>query len=131
MAELAKWGDITFSVNSEKVFSFNNMKRSYSARWKSHNMVDGMPRMEYQGRDANEVTIDVILDAELGVNPLVEMEKFKAAAESGKTAFFYVGGKKVSVFKLYIASGTENWEKIWNQGELVRATVSLTFKEYK
>ena len=131
MAELAKWGGIIFKVNSNQVFSFRKMKRSYSARWASHSIVGDKPKMEFQGPGMQELTIDVVLDAELGVKPLAMLNKFRAAAENGTVAYFYVGGKKVSPNKFYISGGSETWDRIWNQGELVKATASLTFGEYR
>ena len=131
MAAMAKWGDIIFKVNSDRVFTFKNMKRSYSGRWASHNIIGKRPKMEFQGPGMDEITIEVILDAEMGVKPRATMRMFRAAAKKGKVAYFYVGGKKVAVNKFYIASGTENWDEIWNKGELVRATASITFGEYR
>lgn len=131
MAKLAQWGNIAFQVNSDKVFSFNKMKRSYSARWASHNIVGKRPKMEYQGPNMDEITIEVILDAELGVRPRLTMKKFRSAAKKGEVHYFYVGGKRVVARKMYISAGTENWNEIWNGGELVRATATLTFNEYR
>ena len=109
MATMAQWGDIKFAVNSERIFSFRGMKRSYSARWATHNIIGKRPMVEFQGPDLDEISIEV---------------------KNGKVAYFYVGGKKVAVNKFRITSGTENWNEIWNQGELVRATAQITFKEY-
>ena len=131
MAAMAKWGNITFKVNSGKVFSFKNMKRSYSAKWAAHEIIGKRPKMEFQGPQMDEITLEVILDAELGVKPRATMKKFRSAAKNGSVAYFYVGGKKVAKHKFYIASGTENWAEIWNKGELVRATASITFGEYR
>lgn len=131
MATIAKWGDITFRVSSEQVFSFRKMKRSYSARWATHNIPGKRPKMEFQGANMDEMSIEVILDAELGVKPRAAMKKFRAAAKKGKVHYFYVGGKKVVARKMYISAGTENWNEIWNGGELVRATATLTFNEYR
>lgn len=130
MAVMAQWGDIKFSVNSEKVFSFRGMKRSYSGRWATHNIIGKRPMVEFQGPDLDEINIEVILDAELGVKPRSTMYQFRKAAKNGLVAYFYVGGKKVAVNKFRITNGTENWNEIWNKGELVRATAQLTFKEY-
>ena len=131
MATMAQWGDIKFSVSSKKVFSFRGMKRSYSARWAEHNIIGARPRMEYQGAGMDEITIEVVLDAELGVKPRSAMQRFRGAAKAGKAAYFYVGGKRVAVNKFYIESGSESWDMIWNKGELSRATASITFKEYR
>ena len=130
MATMAQWGDIKFAVNSERIFSFRGMKRSYSARWATHNIIGKRPMVEFQGPDLDEISIEVILDAEMGVRPRSALYSFRKAAKNGKVAYFYVGGKKVAVNKIRITSGTDNWNEIWNQAALVRATAQITFKEY-
>mgnify|MGYP002626203178 CR=1 FL=1 len=131
MAAMAKWGGIAFSVNSNKALTFSNMKRSYSARWESHDIIGKRPKMEFKGADMDEITITVILDARLGIKPRATMKKFREAAKKGKVSHFYVGGRKVAKYKFYIASGEENWKEIWNKGELISATADITFKEYR
>ena len=131
MASMAQWNGIVFKVNSKKIFTFKNMKRSYSTRWATHDIIGRRPRLEYQGAAMDEVTIDVVLDAEHGVKPRKTMLKFQIAAHHGDVAYFYIAGKKMTKYKMYIASGSENWDQIWNKGELVRATATLTFREYR
>jgi phage protein U len=131
MASMAQWNGIVFKVNSKKIFTFKNMKRSYSTRWATHDIIGRRPRLEYQGPAMDEVTIDVVLDAEHGVKPRKTMLKFQIAAHHGDVAYFYIAGKKMTKYKMYIASGSENWDQIWNKGELVRATATLTFREYR
>jgi len=131
MASMAQWGDITFQVNSDRVFTFRKMKRTYSTRWAGHEILGDRPKMEFQGPGMDEITIEVVLDAELGVNPRDTMQLFHDAAKRGEVNHFYVGGKRVAENKFYIAGGTESWNEIWNEGELIRASASLTFGEYR
>ena len=131
MATMAKWGGITFKVNANKTLTFHDMKRSYSGKWEEHPIIGKRPKLEFKGPGMDEITIEVILDAELGVKPRSVMKKFREAAKKGKVAYFYVGGKKVAKYKFYLESGTEHWKEIWNKGELVRSTAELTFKEYR
>lgn len=131
MAAMAQWNGIVFKVNSRQVFTFKNMKRSYSTKWATHDIIGRRPRMEYQGAEMDEMTIEVMLDAEHGVRPRKTMLKFQIASHHGDVANFYIGGRKVSKYKMYLASGSENWKQIWNKGELVRATATLTFREYR
>ena len=128
---MAKWGNIKFKVNSERIFTFRDMERSYSGRWGMHDIIGRRPKPEFLGADMDEITIEVICDAEWGVKPRETMKKFRQAAKQGKVAYFYIKGKKVVDRKMYIASGTESWKEIWNKGELVRSSVSLTFREYR
>ena len=128
---IARWGSIVFSVNSKKLFSFQDMERSYSAQWEEHPIIGKRPKLEFMGPAMDEIKIEVILDAGLGVKPRATMKKFREAAKKGKVYYFYVGGRKVAKYKFYIASGTEHWKMIWNRGELVSATAEITFKEYR
>ena len=73
----------------------------------THNIPGKRPKMEFQGANMDEISIEVILDAELGVKPRAAMKKFRAAAKKGKVHYFYVGGKKVVARKMYISAGTD------------------------
>ena len=131
MSVTAKWGSIAFKVNSKSVFTFHDMKVSYSVRWEEHSLIGGEPKMEYKGPDLGELSISITLDGECGISPRKALKAFRTAARLGMVSYFYVGGKKVTGHKYYIASGTESWNEIWNKGELKRATAELTFKEYR
>ena len=56
--------------------------------------------------------------------------KIEKAVKAGKVDWLVIGGKFVGGRKMYISSCSETWDEIWNKGELVRATISLTFVEY-
>ena len=131
MATVGKWNGIKFKTNAKKLFTFGDMERTYSAEWKEHPIIGKRPKMEYTGIGMDEITINVILDGEFGVKPRNMLKKFRTAAKKGIAAYFYVGGKKVVSNKMYIGSGAERWKEIWNKGELVKATATLTFKEYR
>ncbi len=131
MAEMAQWNGIVFQVNSEKVFTFRNLKKKYSTQWNSHDIIGRRPKLEWQGAEMEEVTLEVILSAEYGINPRKALKRFRVAAQKGQVAYFYLGGKKLTKYKMYLDNGSESWERIWNQGELVKATAMLTFKEYR
>ena len=128
---IAKWGDIEFKVSSKRVLSFKKMKRTYCAQWEEHDIIGKRPKMEFKGPGMDEITMEVVLDAELGVKPRKVLKKFRTAAKNGEIHYFYVGGKKVCKNKMYIASGSESWDEIWSEGELIRATASITFGEYR
>ena len=129
---IGQWGsNIKFSVNSEKQLSFRDMKRTSSARWTSHNIIGKRPKTEFLGPGMDEVTMDVILSAEMGVRPRSEMKKFRAACKKGEVHYLYINGKKVCKNKMAITAVSESWDEIWSQGELARAVVSVTFSEYR
>lgn len=129
---IGQWGsNIKFSVNSDKQLSFRDMKRTSSARWTSHNIIGKRPKTEFLGPGMDEVTLEVVLSAEMGVRPRSEMAKFRSACKKGEVHYLYINGKKVCKNKMAITAVSESWDEIWSQGELARAVVSVTFSEYR
>ena len=121
---------ITFEVSSEKMLALKDLKRTVAGRWKKHEIVGAVPRSEFQGPDLDETTITAILSAEHGVKPRATIERLEAAARSGEVDYLIIGGKRVGTGKVYISSISEEWDTIWNKGELVKATINITFAEY-
>jgi len=131
MALIGQWGNsIAFSVNSNKQLTFRDMKRTSSGRWASHNILGKRPKMEFLGPDSDSVTMEVVLDAEMGVRPRATMKLFRVACKQGEVNYLYIGGKKVCKNKMAISNVSESWDEIWSQGELKRAVLSVTFTEY-
>ena len=131
MAQIGNFGKlITFEVSSEKMLALKNLKRTVAGRWKKHEIVGAAPRSEFQGPDLDETTVTAILSAEHGVKPRATIERLEAAARSGEVDYLIIGGKRVGTGKVYISSISEEWDTIWNKGELVKATINITFAEY-
>lgn len=128
---IGNWGKvIKFEVTSNKSLTFSNFKRDVAGRWKDHPIVGRKPKGEFAGPDASGISIDVKLSAEHGVKPRATMERLEEAAECGTVDYLYIGGRKVGKGKLALKSMSESWDEIWNNGELVKAKVTLTFSEY-
>lgn len=131
MAQIGNFGKlITFEVSSEKMLALKDLKRTVAGRWKRHEIVGATPRSEFQGPDLDETTVTAILSAEHGVKPRATIERLEAAARSGEVDYLIIGGKRVGTGKVYISSISEEWDTIWNKGELVKATINITFAEY-
>jgi len=131
MAQIGNFGKlITFEVSSEKMLALKDLKRTVAGRWKKHEIVGAAPRSEFQGPDLDETTVTAILSAEYGVKPRATIERLEAAVRSGEVDYLIIGGKRVGTGKVYISSISEEWGTIWNKGELVKATINITFAEY-
>ena len=131
MAQIGNFGKlITFEVSSGKMLALKDLKRTVAGRWKKHEIVGAAPRSEFQGPDLDETTVTAILSAEHGVKPRATIERLEAAARSGEVDYLIIGGKRVGTGKVYISSISEEWDTIWNKGELVKATINITFAEY-
>lgn len=83
MGKIGNWGrTITFEVSSNKTLTFNNFKRTVSARWHTHNIVNGKPKSEFAGPDSSSVTLEAVLAAERGVRPRATLEKLEKPARA-------------------------------------------------
>ena len=131
MATIGQWGKtIKFSVNSKKIFTFQDLKRDTGARWATHNIIKKRPRKEYLAPEPQTITMKIVLDARHGVHPRKTLYNIRVASYHGDCNYLYIKGKKFCNHKLYIESVSEAWEEVWNKGELVRASVNITFSEY-
>ena len=130
MSEIGRWGtQLVFSVNSDKQLPFRDMSRKVKARWKTHNVYGRNPWAEYMGSDQTEVKMEVTFSAHHGQKPLKSISILEESCARGQLEYLFIGGKKVGKYKHYIDSINTDWDEVWNKGELVRATVEITFKE--
>lgn len=126
---------ITFKVGIDKknnlnVLTFNNLSQRVSGRYGTHNIIGNKPKMEFLGPELRTLSFDIILSATHGVRPRKTLEKIEKAIETGEAYTFTLGGSKVGKNKWVITDVSEAWNTIFNKGELVEATLSLSLKEY-
>jgi len=121
---------IVFAANANKLLPFADMKREVAGRWKEHEIVGKKPKAEFCGPDAQDVKMTITLSAEHGVKPRETMDAIAAACEKGTVDYLVVGGKTVGSNKMRIVSVGEAWERVMNMGELAKATLDVTFREY-
>ena len=112
------------------MLALSDFKRTVVGRWKKHEIIGAAPRPEFQGPDSDETTVTAILSAEHGVKPRATIERLESAVRSGEVDYLIIGGKRVGSGKVYISSISEEWDTIWSRGELVKATINITFAEY-
>lgn len=128
--KVGSYADVVFEVSEKKSLFFNNLKRSRNGRWGSHEIIGKKPVPEFMGPGQDEITMDVLLRAELGVNPKKELEKLEKIVTEGTAYYFLLGGKKISQNKWYLESFEESHEVVNNKGESLTVNVTLNLKEY-
>ena len=126
---------ITFEVSTDKkgklkVLTFDKLSQKVSGRYSTHNIIGSKPKTEFLGADLRALSFNIHLSAMHGVKPRTTIENIEKAVESGTVLPFAVGSKKVGANKWVIESMSETWEEIYNKGELVSASLSLSLKEY-
>lgn len=131
MAQIGNWGSaISFSVNANKQLTFKSFTRETGSRWSTHEIVNSKSKSEFVGAELDAISYEVVLSAEYGVNPKKVIDKLRTAISKGEVNYLFIGGKKVGKNKFYLESMSESWDTVYSQGELVKATLSLNFKEY-
>lgn len=130
MAKIGSFGEIVFEVSEKKTQTFSNLKRSGSARWTEHEVNQKKPISEFNGAGLEEISFDILLKAELGVNPSKQLEKLRKMRDTGQVAYFIIGGKPISQNYWSIQQISESYDVIDNKGNILSAEVNISLKEY-
>ncbi len=123
------FGDITFQTSDKKILSFRDFKLSASGSWGEHKRNGQKSEWEFLGPNAEKVSFVIMLDANFGVNPRKVIEKLIKYVESGKINTLVIGGTKVGT-KWRATALSSTWGHIMSNGELVKASATLTLEEY-
>ncbi len=121
---------LIFRVSDETVMTFKNMKREISGNWGSMDRIGQKPLPYFQGPSLQSITMEIILDASLGIRPRRMLQRIENMVENGQAEVLVVGRQRVGKNRWVILKSSEAWDIVLQKGELYRATVSLTFQEY-
>lgn len=121
---------ITFMVNSSKIQTFSDFNRTVTGRWETHGAIGKKEKTEFIGPGLASETMTIVLDAGLGASPRKMIEKIEKAVKKGTVEYLVIGGKKVGSNKMKITEVSEEWETLYSNGFLYRATLNVTFEEY-
>lgn len=122
--------DIVFEVTDKRIMSIMNLSRTIQSRYAEHALLQNKPVSEFIGPNLDTVSFTVKLDAVYGINPHEQFVKWIYLAREGHAETFSIGGKAMGVDKWTVTNVTENWDLIWNQGELVKGSIDVELKEY-
>ena len=121
---------IIFEVSDDVILTLRNMKREVTGRWTEHETMGEKPKAEFLGAGLQTVSFDIQLSATLGVRPRAVMESIEAMVENGTAEYLIIGNKPVGRNPFCLLSSSEEWNTIYNGGQLVRAMVSISLGEY-
>lgn len=122
-------GDIIFQTNDKRILNFDNFKQSASASWAEHKMQGKKSEWEFLGPDSQSITFTMKLNANYGIKPRSQIEKLIKYVEEGKISPLVIGNKKIGS-KWRTTKIVAVWDKIFNKGELVSASIDVTIEEY-
>ena len=119
-------GDIRFKVSERSVLTFRNLKREISATWNTMDRIGQKPLMEFGGPDLQTASLEITLDVALGVSPSELLETLEYMTESG----LILGKMLVGENPWVITKCSAAYDVILRGGEILKATVTLSLKEY-
>ncbi len=130
MAIIGCLGDVVFEVSEETVLTLNNWKWSGSARYATHQRRNTHALTEFTGIDPDKITFDIILSAELKVDPIAEVVKIWNYERSGEAVPLTVGNKGYGKYRWTILNHEMKIQATDAVGDVAHATVSVTLQEY-
>ncbi len=128
MATIGSLGGIVFSVSTNYVKTFDDMKRSGSAKYASHNRHLKDTLLEFTGNDPDKITFSIMLSVFLGVDPQSEISALRAAKQAGRIMRLVIGRK--SYGNWVINSLSEDYDRVDNKGNVLIAKVSVSLTAY-
>lgn len=119
-----------FSVNSQRIFTPDNLKGSTGSDWANHEIIGSKTRSQWVGPKLKSYTMDILLRAQDGVNPRATLEYFQRAAESQMVDYFVIGGRPLGESPFKLVSISDEWDAVLGGGQLIECKVSLSIEEY-
>lgn len=123
-------GFVAFETSSHLIRTFNNLQRSGSSRWATHEIIRKKPVSEFLGPGLEQITFNMRLDVSLGVDPADSFIFLRWSRDNGFAMPFILNGQPVSENLWAIISLHENWVNVDNHGKLLAAEVEITLMEY-
>lgn len=130
MAIVGCLGDIIFTVSRSVVRTLDNMEWSGSARYATHERHLTHALTEFTGLDPDEITFDILLSADLGVDPITEVVKLWNIERSARAVPLTVGTKGYGKYRWNIVNHKMKMKTFYGNGDVHTATVSVSLQEY-
>ena len=123
-------GDIAFEVSSEKIKTFRDLQIQRSAKYTEHAIHGKKGLLEFTGFAAATGSLNIRLDAALGVDPKEEFDALLEVFNEHQAVPLILDGEPIGDGLWVIESIDENFEVVNNQGTAIALEVPLKLKEY-
>lgn len=123
-------GSVIFEVSEEFIKTFRDLSFSRQANYTEHAIINSKGLLEFTGLKANTCSLKIVLDASFGLNPAEELDILRKMLIEHEAVAFVIGGEVQGLGLWVIESMNETLDLIMNTGEIFRASVNLSLKEY-
>ena len=121
---------IQFIVSREVFRTPKNMKWSGSARYATHERHNTHALTEFTGLDPDRFSFDILLTAEMGVDPLKEVVKIWDYQRNGEALGLAIGGKAYGKYRWTIKNHETKIEYTDKAGDMYAVELSVELLEY-
>ena len=127
---LGSLGDVVFEVSDKKVKTFRDFQIQRTAKYTEHAIHGRKGLLEFTGFSAATASLNIRLDAGLGVNPQEELDTLREIFTKHEAIPFILDGEPQGDNLWVLESIDENFEIIDNHGTFIAIEVGLKLKEY-
>ena len=128
MSTVGSFGQIIFEVSAQRLYLIRGFKRTTGARVEEHKVQGNKARLEYLSPELDTVDFEIFFHSIHGIDPQMEIDSLRNLCRDGEAQQLIVGGQILGKFLL--TQVDEEWQKSNGRGELLVASVKVTFKEY-
>ena len=123
-------GEIVFEVSTDKIRTFKDFQIQRSAKYTEHSIHGRKGLLEFTGFSAATASLNIRLDAGLGINPKEELNTLQEILTKHEAVPFILDGEPQGDGLWVLESIDETFEIIDNHGTFIIVEVSLKIKEY-
>jgi len=121
---------IQFIVSRELFRTPKNLKWGGSTRYATHERHNTHALTEFIGLNPDQFSFDILLTAELGVDPLKEIVQIWDFQRSGEAVALVIGGKIYGKYRWNIVKHETKMEYLDKVGDMYAVEVSVELVEY-
>ena len=123
-------GDIVFEVSPDKVRTFRDLQIQRKANYTEHAIHGKKGLLEFTGFAAATGSLNIRLDAALGVNPKEEFDALLEIFTEHQAVPLILDGEPIGDGLWIIENIDENFEVVNNKGTAIALEVPLKLREY-
>ncbi len=124
------FGTFPFTVTEEMVTTFAGVKRTREAVYAEHQVLSGVPKLQYMGRSLDNLSLTVGITPVLG-NPSMTVDLKISMLRLMLTAgIAYPLVLGLTYFGLFVIKSVEVEHTEVQHGATIKATINLTLQEY-
>ncbi|MBR1658163.1 MAG: phage tail protein [Synergistaceae bacterium] len=127
---IGSFGKVVFEVSAERVRTFRDFQIQHSAKYTEHAIHGRKGLLEFTGLSASTASLNIRLDAGLGINPKQELNTLHEILTNHEALPFVLDGEPQGDDLWVLENIGETYEIIDNQGTAIAVEVSIKLKEY-